>query len=379
MSLAGGRGLHYVPETAKRLLLIVLGIAIALVIGEFAVRVRFGYYGNEQDRIRHVYSLREIRRRQARLTGAPYVVYGLTPGYPTQNPQGFRGPEIAIPKPPNVFRIVALGGSTTYGDHIARWEETYPAQLESVLREQHHAVEVVNAGVPGYSSWEILIAFEFRILDLQPDLILFYEGINDLFPRLVRPSQYDGMATSKGLWKTDAPAIPGSALYRFLALRFGWMNDLSLAEAQFDRSFSAEYCRFNATYTRCDNFDMTPAFVLAANPPRYFERNVRSLVALARSNGIQVVLSSWAYFSSPIPEVASGTFMTLPFVQQTVAEHNRILKHVAADTRVPFYDFSASLPVSRAFWVEGMHLTAEGARKQAELYADFLVQQRLVP
>jgi hypothetical protein len=361
------------------LLLIVLGAGVALLLLELAVRLDFGYYGSEADRIRYVYSLREIRQHQARLSGVPYLVYGLTPGYPTQNTRGFRGPDIAVVKPPGVFRIVALGGSTTYGDHIARWEDAYPAQLEKILRQRHHAVEVINAGVPGYSSWEMLISFEFHLLDLQPDLLLVYEGINDLYPRLVRPSQYDGMATSKGVWRTDAPVIPASALYRFLAIRFGWMDDPTSAQSQFDRSFSAEYCHFDASYTRCDNFDMAPDAVLAANPPRYFERNMRSLVSLALSKSVPVMLSSWAYFPSAIPEVANGTFMTLAFVQQTVAEHNRILRNVAADLRVPFYDLAATLPTNRAFWVEGMHLTPAGAHEQAVLFADFLTEQKLVP
>jgi lysophospholipase L1-like esterase len=363
----------------KRFFLVLLGIGIALFLLESAVRVRFGYYGSEADRIRYLYSLREIRHHQARLSGAPYLTYGLTPGYPTQNTRGFRGSEIAVPKPPGVFRIVALGGSTTYGDHIAKWEDAYPAQLERVLRERQRQVEVINAGVPGYSSWEMLISLEFQILDLQPDLLLVYEGINDLYPRLVRPSQYNGLATSKGVWRTDAPVIPASSLYRFLAIRLGWMDDLFGAQSQFDRSFSAEYCAFNATFTRCNNFNMTPDEVLAANPPRYFERNVRNLITIARSNDIQVMLSSWAYFSDAIPEVANGTFMTLGFVQQTVAEHNRILRNVSTAMRVPLYDLANSLPRNRAFWIEGMHLAPEGAHQQAVLYADFLTNLKLVP
>ena len=31
------------------------------------------------------------------------------------------------------------------------------------------------------------------------------------------------------------------------------------------------------------------------------------------------------------------------------------------------------------FWIEGMHLSAAGAREQAALYADFLIQSKLIP
>jgi lysophospholipase L1-like esterase len=362
----------------KNYLVVILSAVASLLVLEAAVRIGYRYYGSEADRIRYVYSLPEIRRHQTRLSGAPYLGYGLTPGYPTQNARGFRGPDIGVPKPPGVFRIVALGGSTTYGDQIPKWEDAYPAQLQSILRGSHPSVEVINAGVPGYSSWEMLISFEFRLLDLEPDLLIVYEGINDVYPRLVRPSQYDGLATSKGVWKTDAPVIPASALYRFVAVRRGWIDDPTLLQTQFDRDFSAEYCRFNASFTRCENFDTTPDALLAANPPTFFERNMRNLVALARSNHVQVVLSSWAYYPAPIAGVANGTFMTLPFVKRGVAEHNEILRRVAETTRVPFDDLATLLPVDPAYWIEGIHMTPAGARAQAALYADFLTKHSLV-
>ena len=367
------------PSFMKQSFLIVLSAVVILLLLELGVRLSVRYHGSEVDRIRYLYSSSEIQRQRARLTGAPFLMYRLAPGAWAHNARGFRGPEVAAPKPPGVYRIVTLGGSTTYGEFIDRWEDAYPAQLERVLRGRQRPVEVINAGVPGYSSWEMLISLEFQILDLQPDLLIVYEAINDLYPRLVKPSRYDGLATSKGLWRTEARAIPASALYRFAALRLGWLEDPVAGQSQFDSSFSAEYCRLNATSTRCDNFDMTPETVLAANPPTYFERNVRSIIAIAHANDVQVMLSSWAHFPSAIPEVAHGTFMTLGFVRDTVAKHNSILHNVAAAAQVPFYDLAANLPVRRDFWIEGMHLSPAGAREQAALYADFLLQSKLIP
>jgi acyl-CoA thioesterase-1 len=44
--------------------------------------------------------------------------------------------------------IVAFGDSNTYGMNMAR-EQSYPAQLEAMLRAKGHNVRVENAGVPG--------------------------------------------------------------------------------------------------------------------------------------------------------------------------------------------------------------------------------------
>ena len=46
-------------------------------------------------------------------------------------------------------------------------------------------VEVLNAGVPGYNSWESAIDFQTRVLDAEPDLVVVFFGVNDVHARLV--------------------------------------------------------------------------------------------------------------------------------------------------------------------------------------------------
>jgi lysophospholipase L1-like esterase len=53
-------------------------------------------------------------------------------------------------------------------------------------------VQVINAGVGGYNCWEVLINLELRVLDLDPDLIIIYEGRNDVRAGLVEPASYRG-------------------------------------------------------------------------------------------------------------------------------------------------------------------------------------------
>jgi len=51
--------------------------------------------------------------------------------------------------------IVALGASNTFGKGVAR-EQAYPAQLEAILRARGHDARVVNAGVNGETTGEML-------------------------------------------------------------------------------------------------------------------------------------------------------------------------------------------------------------------------------
>jgi acyl-CoA thioesterase-1 len=46
------------------------------------------------------------------------------------------------------IRIVAFGDSNTYGMNMSR-EQSYPAQLEAMLKAKGYDVTVVNAGIPG--------------------------------------------------------------------------------------------------------------------------------------------------------------------------------------------------------------------------------------
>ena len=51
--------------------------------------------------------------------------------------------------------IVALGASNTYGKGVAR-NQAYPAQLEAILRAKGHTVRVINAGINGNTTRQML-------------------------------------------------------------------------------------------------------------------------------------------------------------------------------------------------------------------------------
>jgi len=102
------------------------------------------------------------------------------------NAQGFRGQRKIEPKRANIFRIICLGDSITFGldvdDHL-----TYPSQLEQLLNEavnNRHQIDVINAGVPGYSSRQGLIRLSRDLIHYQPDLVILEFGFNDASAKL---------------------------------------------------------------------------------------------------------------------------------------------------------------------------------------------------
>lgn len=93
----------------------------------------------------------------------------------TTNGLGLRGPEVG---PKRGFRVLAVGNSCTFGVGVGD-DETWPARLEAILRGQGEDAEVINAGVPGYTSFQGLRYLDERGLALAPDLVIACFGFND--------------------------------------------------------------------------------------------------------------------------------------------------------------------------------------------------------
>lgn len=92
------------------------------------------------------------------------------------NELGFRSPPLYPAG--SRFRILAIGDSTTFGQHVAD-HETWPAQLQQILDPEDNRIEVINAGVIGASSFQGLAFLETQGLDLKPNLVIATFGFND--------------------------------------------------------------------------------------------------------------------------------------------------------------------------------------------------------
>ena len=96
------------------------------------------------------------------------------------NAQGFRGNE--LPTDLDEKRLIlALGESTTFGWGVAD-DETYPSHLEKILNSpSDQGFVVVNAGVPSYSSQQVLLYAKELLDRFHPDVVLVCLLWNDLF------------------------------------------------------------------------------------------------------------------------------------------------------------------------------------------------------
>jgi lysophospholipase L1-like esterase len=97
------------------------------------------------------------------------------------NDLGFRGPDVATPKPKGVFRILSIGDSCTWGLSVGGGH-AYPRVLERALNEAIDgrgdlSVDVVNGGFCG-DGLELSLARIDEFARVEPDLITIYQGWN---------------------------------------------------------------------------------------------------------------------------------------------------------------------------------------------------------
>lgn len=361
----------------RKITLIVLSVVLTAAALEIGWRVYVSNFGTERQRVLYLFSRAEIEATESLYRGLPFVNFGLSPAGDDVNSLGYRGPEVAIPKAPGGFRIVALGGSTTYGGYLDSYELAYPHQLQLELATVYglDQVEVVNAGVPAYSTWETSVNFMLRVPDLNPDMIIIYHALNDLAPRMVNPASYHGGYEARGLWKLPDEQLPWSALQRLVMHKLGRSVRLEFSlDAYLNAPDHIGRCDLDTSGAEpiCRGLDTPPGDLLKANPPIYFRRNLSNIISVAQHQDIKALLVTWAYS----PHEYDGYFgdvMIHKVLQLEVARHNDISRDLAEARGALLYDLANEMPAEKKFWHNGIHMSAAGTREMARQLADFLV------
>ena len=258
------------------------------------------------------------------------------------NSLALRGPEVAIEKPAGSLRLIAVGDSCTFGSG-AGTQQTYPAQLEQRLRALRPdlSVEVVNAGVPGFTSYQALRWLETEGFALSPDIVVFASAVNDA-----------------------APARAGG-MHRFGATR-------EFTDREFGLALRAQAAGWGITrllWRLGIHLGAPPPE--AAGPKRRvpleeYRANLAAFAAQSAAHGATPVILAW-----PFERQVRGE----PPIDELEAEARRYqeaARETAREQGVLFVDLSRPLAGRASLFIDVVHLNAAGYGVVAEAVATAL-------
>jgi lysophospholipase L1-like esterase len=285
----------------------------------------------------------------------PHTVYQHPRGGRDFNSFGFTDRAWSVEREPDETRILCLGGSTTEGGNPEGLVGSYPYLLEQLLEERAgRAFQVMNAGMSGWTSAEMLASWFLCLQDFAPDVLVLHEGVNDLEPRFRRDFRADYTH-----WRRPFvdPRVRG--IERLLV-----------------RSELYLFARFRGagvpTIVQLTSTPMRPGLEPRLEPETSapFVRNLRSIARDARGRGARVVLMTMPHQ----PDYAgSRPDLWVDGLQ----EHNALVRELAAAESLDLVD-AAAVFAERADelgkeFIDLVHVQPAGNRAKAELLADFLL------
>jgi hypothetical protein len=200
---------------------------------------------------------------------------------------------------------------------------------------------------------------------VRPDLLVVQEGINDVLPRSVGTIRSD-YGNYRKIWGPPSLFDGEESIAYTSVVRLGELTMLGHFVLQ--RLHLARPWHVSRFSTRSQDYD---GAAVARNDSRYFERNLRYMIAIARAMGADVLLAT-----SPVAERLDWTSEI--GLARAVAEHNALNRRVAADEGVAFYDFAALMPTDPEHMPDGMHVSQLGSDLKRDLYFRHLVESGIV-
>jgi len=81
----------------------------------------------------------------------------------------------------NSTKVVFLGDSITQAGESKEGEGTYKGFITSLKENVGQEMELINKGISGNKVSDLLLRYKYDVLELKPDIVFIYIGINDVW------------------------------------------------------------------------------------------------------------------------------------------------------------------------------------------------------
>ncbi|MFT4525826.1 MAG: lysophospholipase L1-like esterase [Bacteroidia bacterium] len=348
-----------VGSILKTLMLVVLLSSSIEFASAVAYKVLFGQWSHSQ----------YMNLNRYMFQSHPYLVGSLIKGANHQreellyahNSLGYRGAEFTKAKPVGKIRIATIGGSTTYGVGVNN-EGTWPYQLGGYLGQDY---QVINMGVPGYTSAENLIQTALQLSDYEPDLAIYFIGLNDLRNINVKDlepdySDYHAPALYGALGLCSNENVPALASIK-MALIMG--QRAGLIEGCPNQSIQAISIEHQGVDARALSL---------------YERNLKNIKALCNQQGVKVLFVPQILMEDVLK---TGNYnWWIPYVPTSemddmMVAYNEVLKNIADSTESDFAAEVLNHPWKKSDFVDMSHFTSRANGILAEILAGNIRQE----
>jgi hypothetical protein len=253
--------------------------------------------------------------------------------------------EFVYEKPAGTLRIATLGGSTT--------ANTYPAIMGDVIGQQlgeGQSVEVMNFGLPYWTTAHSLVNFVLNVVDFEPDYIVIHHAWNDSkYQDLVDGFRSDYSHVLQPFEASpfiiDRYLVRASALYRYMKFKLArpdW--------AYLDNAVSRNVPPGTAS-NGSDDF-------------RRYRRNIETMIEVALARGIRPVLTTMPH-TLDVNKPSGQTMIRAKQIDQA----NTIMREIAAinSERAIFVDLDELMTGKmEEVFVDLAHVTEGGRKFKAE-------------
>ena len=311
----------------------------------------------------------------------------------TINRLGLRGP--MPPKFGPVYKIVAIGGSTTictFLDDSEAWPQLLMTRINA--SETSLPVWVGNAGIDGVNSVNHLVLMQWLPGALWADMVIFLVGVNDLQASLAfegaptqtfleKDAQFQGDLPAGTLWRSKYPRYRRLKLFtliqqaiRNVAQRLDpppAMTPSSLVEQRRQRAASAvvplpdlstglkEYrTRILALASRCRDLKQRCLFL---TQPSLWRDDLRP------DEQRLLWFGYTGRFKHPKGYVSAGN------MARAMDMYNQTLLEVCRESRLECFDIASRIPKDTSAFDDDVHFTANGSRLVAQALQQYLLSR----
>jgi lysophospholipase L1-like esterase len=352
----------------KRILFsIILLVGIIGFIEVFAsIYYYWGLSAEQRNMVETILALKAAEEYDVvRYISHPYFNYVCNPeyrfssGYKPHNSRGFRQPEWPERKEPDAIRIIALGGSTTYGAHYEEEQGVWPALLEKRLQVLYPDVkiEVFNLGVPSYTTHEILGIMAMLAPSLAPDIVIIHVGANEAFGSCYPDEGGPDNTNFRFAWN-----------YRPLPdmIKFGMRKSFLLRSVGI--LWLSREGRLPGAMISATQYPVPPKEEIIENSRKatgkYFRQNLTTLIALSRHIDAVPVFLTHPFHPGWNPQDTYTQSVILALIR-----NNQIIQEIGKEYHAVVVDLYTQMQNPELF-SDALHATPEGMSMKAQLIVD---------